>query len=219
MKKPLASMRLLAAGILCLLAISPIFAQSTPLPEIKEIKSGFLDSPSIPGYVKKGGPAGKKPQWLEVDVKFDMDQKDKDGPKFADELMVNYFILLDNETVGEDGKATLLTGAITHVDIHYDKDLHVGAFVSPQTLFRFFGERIPATSNQAFINIGVTISDASGVIARKQMNGEISSDKTPWWENTEKYNVVSDRVLSKDATPFAHLAWDYYLPLKSNQPR
>ncbi len=215
MKKPLAPVKLLAAAILCSMAATPLLAQPAPAPEIKEIKADFLESPTIPGYAKKSS-SGKKPQWLEVDVKFDMPQKEKSGPKFVDELTVNYFILLNNKAASEDGKSTLLTGAITHVDVHLDKDLHVGAFVSPQSLFRFFGDRIPATANQAFINIGVSISDASGVIARHdQKNGDIVTGKTPWWENTDKYNVVSDRVLSKDATPFAHLAWDYYLPLKA----
>lgn len=215
MKKPLAPVKLLATAIVCSLAAAPLFAQSAPTAEIKAIEPTFLSSPEIPGYAKKGA-AGKKTHWLEVDVKFDMPQKDKEGPKFADELTVNYFILLNNKDNNEDGKSTLLTGAITHVDVRYDKDLHVGAFVSPQALARFFGEKIPATTSQAFINIGVTISDASGVIARHdQKNGEIATSKTPWWENTDKYNVVSDRVLSKDATPFAHLAWDYYLPLKA----
>ncbi len=215
MKKPLAPVKLLAAAILCCMAATPLFAESAPVPVIKEIKGEFLGSPDIPGYAKKGS-SGKKAQWLEVDVKFDMPQKDKDGPKFGDELTVNYFILLNNKDSSEDGKATLLTGAITHVDIHFDKDLHVGAFVSPQTLARFFNDNTPNTANQAFINIGVTISDATGVIARHdQKNGDIGTSKTPWWENSDKYNVVSDRVLSKDATPFAHLAWDYYLPLKA----
>ena len=214
MKKPLAPVKLIAAAVLFSMAASPLFAESAPVPVIKEIKGEFLGSPDIPGYAKKGS-SGKKAQWLEVDVKFDMPQKDKDGPKFGDELTVNYFILLNNKDASEDGKATLLTGAITHVDIHFDKDLHVGAFVSPQTLARFFNDKTPNTANQALINIGVTISDSSGEIARKQMNGDLSPDKTPWWENSEKYNVVSDRVLSKDATPFAHLDWDYYLPLKA----
>jgi len=214
MKKPLAPVKLIAAAVLFSMAASPLFAESAPVPVIKEIKGEFLGSPDIPGYAKKGS-SGKKAQWLEVDMKFDMPQKDKDGPKFGDELTVNYFILMNNKDASEDGKATLLTGAITHVDIHFDKDLHVGAFVSPQTLARFFNDKTPNTANQALINIGVTISDASGEIARKQMNGDLNPDKTPWWENPDKYNVVSDRVLSKDATPFAHLAWDYYLPLKA----
>ena len=216
MKKPLASVLFLASAILCSMAAAPLFAQSAPAPIIKEIKGEFLASPEIPGYAKKSS-SGKKPQWLEIDVKFDMPVKDKDAPKFVDELTVNYFILLNNKASSEDGKATLLTGGITHVDIHFDKGLHVGAFVSPQTLARFFNDKTPTTANQAFINIGVTISDASGVIARHdQKNGDISTVKTPWWENPDNYNVVSDRVLSKDATPFAHLAWDYYLPLKAN---
>jgi len=214
MKKPLDPVKFLAAAVLFSMAASPLFAQSAPKAEIKDIAAAFLASPAQMTYGKKSS-GGKDAKWLEVDVKLDMKQEDKEGPKFGDELTVNYFILLNNKASNEEGKATLLTGAITHVDVHYDKDLHVGAFVSHQTLARFFGDKVPSNPKQALINIGVTISDASGEIARKQLNGDLSPDKTPWWENSEKYNVVSDRVLSKDATPFAHLDWDYYLPLKA----
>jgi hypothetical protein len=213
MKKPLAPVKLLASAILCSLVATPLFAQSAPEAKIKEVIAAFQSSPELTYGKKSSG--GKKALWLEVDVKFDMEQKDNEGPKFGDELTVNYFILLNNKDTNEEGKATLLTGAITHVDVHYDRNLHVGAFVSHQTLARFFGEKVPTSPKQALINVGVTISDASGEIARKQMNGEISADKTPWWESSDKYNVVSDRILSKDATPFAHLDWDYYLPLKA----
>ena len=214
MKKPLVPVKLLATALLCSMAASPIFARSAPEAVIKEVTAAFLPSPPLLTYGKKN-PDAKDVKWLEVDVKFDMKQEKKGGPKFADELTVNYFILLNNKATNEEGKATLLTGAITHVDVHYDKDLHVGAFVSYQTLSRFLGDKVASNPKQALINIGVTISDSSGEIARKQMNGEISPDKTPWWENSEKYNVVSDRVLSKNATPFAHLDWDYFLPLKA----
>jgi hypothetical protein len=214
MKKPLTPVNLLAAAVLFSLAASPLFAQSAPEVVIKEITPNLLPSPQLLTYGKKSS-GGKDSKWLEVDVKFDMKQEDKEGPKFGDDLTVNYFILLNNKATNEEGKATLLTGTITHTDVHYDKDLHVGAFVSHQALARFFADKVPTNPKQALINIGVTISDASGEIARKQMIGDISPDKTPWWENAEKYNVVSDRVLSKDATPFAHLDWDYYLPLKA----
>ncbi len=206
MKKPLTHALLLAAAIFCFSAAESVRAQSSPKCEIKKITPELFRSPDK-GY-KKAAP-GQPPQWLEIDVEFDMQQDDKKGPKFGEELIVNYYILLDNKQYAVDKKQTLLTGSVTHMDIRFDKGLHVGAFVSPQTLLMLLGDKTPANANQAITNIGVTISDATGVIARLPWKGE-----SVWWENTEQYTEITGRVLAKDNTPFAHLSWDYYLPTK-----
>ena len=205
-------MRLLAAGILCLLASSPVFAQSSPVCEIKKILPEFVTSQIASSYSKKASQSNGS--WLEVDVDFDFPQPDKKGPKFADDLTVNYYILLNNKSSSEDGKATLLTGSVSHTDIAYGKGLHSAAFVSPQSLARFFDGKAPNNFNQAITDIGVTISDGSGVIARKAFKSQVRGDKG-WWDDTSDFTEVTGRVLSKDATPFAALAWDYYLPLKA----
>jgi hypothetical protein len=151
--------------------------------------------------------------WLEIDAEIDMRQPDRNGPKLGEELTVNYYILLNNKTETEDGKATLLTGSVTHAEYLYGKGLHVGAFVTPQTLSKFFAGKAPNNLNQAVTDIGVTISDSTGVIARKGFKSAVSGDKG-WWDNTEKFTEVTGRVLAKSDTPFADLAWDYYLPEK-----
>ena len=151
--------------------------------------------------------------WLEIDVDFDMEQPDKNGPKLGEDLTVNYYILLNNKSLTEDGKATLLTGSVSHAEYLFGKGMHVGAFVAPQTLLKFFDGEAPRNINQAIIDIGVTISDSTGVIARKASKSQVRDDKG-WWDNTEKYTEVTGRVLAKSDTPFAHLAWDYYLPEK-----
>jgi hypothetical protein len=213
MKKPLNTVMLLAAAILFSIGASPVFAQSAPKCEIKKITPEFVSPGINAGYSKKT-PPGHAPQWLEVDVEFNFPQPDKSGAKFTDDLTVNYYILLNNASLTEDKKSTVLTGAVSHTDIQYGKGLHVGAFVSPQTLARFFEGRVPATAPQTVIDIGVTLSDASGTLAKEGFKSQVRGDKG-WWDNAEKFTEVSGRVLSKDATPFAHLAWDYYLPLKA----
>jgi hypothetical protein len=81
-------------------------------------------------------------------------------------------------------------------------------------MLRFFDGKAPGNINQAVVDIGVTVSDASGVLARQALKSQVRGDKG-WWDNSEDFSEVTGRVLSKDATPFAHLSWDYYLPPKS----
>lgn len=210
MTKPLAPVLLLAAAIFLALASGPARAQSEVKCEIKKIEPALLSSPVIgSSYSKK---VSQPHMWLEIDVDFDMEQPKKES-KLGEELTVNYYILLNNKGLTEDGKATLLTGSVSHAEFLYGKGLHVGAFVSPQTLLKFFGGDAPRNINQAVVDLGVTISNSTGVIARKASKSQVRDDKG-WWDNTEKYTEVTGRVLAKSDTPFAHLAWDYYLPEK-----
>jgi hypothetical protein len=210
MTKPLAPVLLLAAAIFLALASGHARAQSAVKCEIKKIEPALLSSPVVgSSYSKKGS---QPHMWLEIDVDFDIEQPKKES-KLGEELTVNYYILLNNKSLTEDGKATLLTGSVSHFEFLYGKGLHVGAFVSPQTLLKFFDGEAPRNINQAVVDLGVTISDSTGVIARKASKSQVRDDKG-WWDNTEKYTEVTGRVLAKSDTPFAHLAWDYYLPEK-----
>jgi hypothetical protein len=210
MTKPLAPVLLLAAAIFLALASGPARAQSEVKCEIKKIEPALLSSPVIgSSYSKK---VSQPHMWLEIDVDFDMEQPKKES-KLGEELTVNYYILLNNKGLTEDSKATLLTGSVSHAEFLYGKGLHVGAFVSPQTLLKFFDGDAPRNINQAVVDLGVTISNGTGVIARKASKSQVRDDKG-WWDNTEKYTEVTGRVLAKSDTPFAHLAWDYHLPEK-----
>ena len=213
MTKPLAPVLLLAAAIFLALASGPARAQSAVKCEIKKLDAALIPSPQINSSYSKKSAQGQPSPWLEIDVDIDIPQPDKNGPKLGEELTVNYYILLNNKSLTEDGKATLLTGSVSHAEFLYGKGLHVGAFVSPQTLLKFFGGDAPRNINQAVVDLGVTISDSTGVIARKASKSPVRDDKA-WWDNTEKYTEVTGRVLAKSDTPFAHLAWDYYLPEK-----
>ena len=213
MTKPLAPVLLLAAALLLALASGPARAQSAVKCEIKKLEAALIPSPQTGSSYSKKSAQGQPSPWLEIDVEIDIPQPDKNGPKLGEDLTVNYYILLNNKSLTEDGKATLLTGSVSHAEYLFGKGLHVGAFVAPQTLLKFFDGDAPRNINQAIIDIGVTISDSTGVIARKAYKSQVRDDKA-WWDSTEKYTEVTGRVLAKSDTPFAHLAWDYYLPEK-----
>ena len=211
MTKPLAPVLFLASALFLALASGPGLAQSDVSCEIKKIEAALITSPQTgSSYSKK---SAQPHMWLEIDVEIDIPQPDKNGPKLGEDLTVNYYILLNNKSLTEDGKATLLTGSVSYAEYLFGKGLHVGAFVAPQTLMKFFDGEAPRNINQAIIDIGVTISDSTGVIARKASKSQVRDGKS-WWDSTEKYTEVTGRVLAKSDTPFAHLAWDYFLPEK-----
>ena len=213
MTKPLAPLLLLAAAIFLALASGPALAQSAVKCEIEKLEAALIPSPQTESSYSKESAQGEPSPWLEIDVEIDIPQPTKNGPKLGEDLTVNYYILLNNKSLTEDGKATLLTGSVSHAEYLIGKGLHVGAFVAPQTLLKFFDGEAPRNFNQAIIDIGVTISDSTGVIARKASESQVRGDKG-WWDSTEKFTEVTGRVLAKSDTPFADLSWDYYLPEK-----
>ena len=202
-----------------MLLCSLLFALDLPLQanpgknySIKKVEAELVDSPQIPGGPSKRS-AGKAGQWLEIDVTFDRHDTKPDAPKFSGDLTFNYYILLNNKSLTKEGKPTLLTGTITQTEAPMEKGLHAAAFLTPQTLAFFFDGKPPTTTQQAIIDIGVSISDETGVADQYTMKG-----KPGWWDNQtqlESVSLVPDLVLSKDRTPFSALSWDYYLPAKT----
>lgn len=217
MRKPLFPV-LLAAAIL--FAGLPAYSQtpaSAPV-SIKKIDASFVESPQITAGGYRKARQGQATPWLEIDVTFDHGDANAPGPKVADSITVNYYIFLNNAslaTVNPDGKPTILTGSVTHADVPYGRGLHSAAFVSPQTLFRYFDGKVPPTASQAIADVGATISDSSGVAALDAWKKRPVAGKL-WWDETTAFSQVTGRVADKAATPFAALSWDYYLPPKPN---
>jgi hypothetical protein len=202
---------MLLCSLLFALAL-PLQANPSKIYSIKKVEAELIGSPEIPGGPSKRS-AGKAGQWLEIDVTFDRHDTATNAPKFSGDLTFNYYILLDNKSSSKDGKPTLLTGTITQTEAPLLRGLHVAAFVTPQTIAFFFEGKPPTTIQQAIIDIGVTISDDTGVADQYTMKG-----KPGWWDNPaqiESVSTVAGRVLSKDSTPFSALSWDYYLPPKA----
>jgi len=198
--------------------VMPLNAQGKPEFSIKKIESAFFETPQISaGTYRKQQPGAARPvPWLEVDVNFERDEVSKDAARFSDDLTVNFYILLNNAALNQDKQPTLLTGTTTISDVPYGKGMHVAAFVSPQSIARYFDGKAPATAQQAVVDVGVTISNATGVVAIfSSKSTEVAKQGKGWWESESGMTKVSGRVLEKSQTPFAPLAWDYYLSSKS----
>jgi hypothetical protein len=196
----------------------PLQAQVKSEFTIKKIEPALVDTPQISaGTYRKQQPGAARPTpWLEVDVNFERDEVSKEAPKFSDDLTVNFYILLNNSAISEDKQPTLLTGSTTISDVPYGKGLHVAAFVAPQTLARYFDGKAPINIQQAVVDVGVTISDSTGMVAISSFkSAEVAKQGKGWWESDAGMTKVTGRVLEKNQTPFAPLAWDYYLPSKS----
>ena len=167
------------------------------------------DLVTTPDYNVNFGPKNKKvaknKNFLEVEVSFEWQPRDKDT-KFLDEITLNYYILL-NDKSRENRDGTLLTGSVTHTAIPHAKALNSVRYVSPRTLERFFEGKPPATASAAVNDIGVTITKQGQLVAEGSWKG-----RGQWWSALKQVNGY---VLSKNETPFAPLAWDYYEAIKA----
>lgn len=199
--------KLLAAGLL--LAVLPLTAGAQQANTEFKITKIAPDLVTTPEYSVNFGPKGKKvpknKNFLEVEVSFDW-QPRAAKPEFLDEVTVNYFILLNNKD-RENPQGTLLVGSVTHVAIPQSKGLNSVMYVSPRTLERFFGGKLPGTATAAVVDVGVTITKQGQLVADSSWKG-----KGQWWSSMQQ---VPGYVLNKNETPFAPLAWDYYEAIKA----
>lgn len=208
--KPKSTLGSCIAGCLVLAVLSGVVrAEDTAVYKIAKIEPALIDSPDITaGNYRKQ--TKSKAKWLEVDLSFE--RADRNDKSFSGDVVVNYYILLNNAAAQTDGKPTLLTGSITHFDIPVGKQLHAAAFVSPQALQKLFGGKIPATISQALIDLGVTITANGTLVAIQSLKGSVAGDKGWWDTGSDKMTTTTGLVLEKEKTPFAPLSWDYYLP-------
>ena len=167
------------------------------------------DLVTTPEYNVNFGPKNKRitknKDFLEVEVTFDWQPKDRNA-KFLDEVTINYYILLNNKS-RENKDETLLTGSVTHVAIPNAKALNSVMYVSPRTLERFFDGKVPTSASAAVADIGVTITKQGQLVAEYVWKG-----RGQWWNSMQQVNGY---VLNKNETPFAPLVWDYYEAIKA----
>ena len=182
-----------------------LHAQANTEFQITKIEPSMPSTPNISSDVP-AKPTGMPKKWLQVDVSFSWKPR-LATEKYTDDLVVNYYILLNNKSLAYP-QGTLLTGQVTHTAIpaNSQTELRSVIFVAPRTLERFFDGKVPTSKETATVDIGVTISRQGQVVASKSLKG--SGDWWPQFPQTPGY------LLNKNETPFAPLSWDYYEPIK-----
>ncbi|MEI6323443.1 MAG: Amuc_1102 family pilus-like protein [bacterium] len=185
--------------------ILSLHAQINTAFQITKIDLSMPNTPAITSDMPAKS-TGMPKKWLEVDVSFNW-KSTLNTEKYADDVVVNYYILLANKSIAFP-QGTLLTGQVTHTAIpaNSQTELRSVMFVAPRTLERFFDGRVPSSKETAIVDIGVTISRQGQVVASKSLKG--TGD---WWP---QYPQTPGYLLNKNETPFAPLCWDYYEPIK-----
>ncbi len=199
------------------LCVMPLKAQVKSEFLIKKIEPTLVDTPQFSaGSYRKQQPGAARPTpWLEIDVNFERDKISEEAPKYSEDLTVEFYILLNNAALNPDKQPTLLTGTTTISDVPYGKGLHTAAFVSPQTMGRYFDGKPPASAQQALVDVGVSISDSTGLVAiASSKSADVAKQGKGWWDSDAGMTKVTGRVLEKSQTPFAPMAWDYFVPSK-----
>jgi hypothetical protein len=127
--------------------------------------------------------------------------------KYADDVTVNYYVLLANRNPSAP-QGTLLTGQASLLTVPArQNDLHTVMYVNPRSLERFFDGKIPTSTSSAVVDVGVTISKGGQVVAEKSLNSKSGA----WWPQIQG---TPGFLLGKPETPFAPLNADYYEPVK-----
>jgi len=179
---------------------------------IQGISAAFVNSPNINSdYQKRSSGGGRAAQWLEIEVTYTWNPKDK-TQTMLDAYDVKYFVLIKNAALSPNKKDTLLTGVSSHTMLTPGRDKRSVMFVSPQQLTKLFGGRVPSVVTQAVAGVGIEIAVGGTKMAEKGDKGTGA-----WWSDPAtiaNYEKADGVLLDKSKTPFASLAYDYHELLK-----
>jgi len=184
-----------------------LFAQQSDDFRIVKITPDLVTTPEYSvNYGPKNKKVSKNRDWLEIEVSFDWQPRNKD-PQFLDDLTIDYFVLLNNKSK-EYPKGALLTGSVAHAAVPQAKGLNSVMYISPRALDRFFEGKPPTTLSAAVRDAGAVIKIQGQPKAILSWKGE-----GRWWE--KEGQPTPGFLLNKSETPFAPLVSDYYEAVKA----
>jgi len=172
---------------------------------ISKIEPAIVTTPAI-SYSGASLKSSHPKNWMEIEVSFGWQPSPPPAEKYADDIVLDYYVLLANKSAATP-QGTLLTGQVTHMSVPaLQNDLKSVMYVSPRAMERFFAGKIPSSAASAIVDIGITISRQGQIVAQKSL-------KSPgaWWP---QYQKTSGFLLNKNETPFASLNTDYYEAVK-----
>lgn len=138
-------------------------------------------------------------EWLRITCVLDVDGGD-DG--WVDEVVLEWYVLA--EVPGPD---ILMRREVTYVDVE-DGEQHGCIFIPPTFFRRYTGDDDPD-------------EDDLRVVVRVKVNGAYRAGRfhpegrprTSWWTDADN-RVLEGYLLARPETPFAPLAWWYYMYIK-----
>lgn len=164
-------------------------------------KPEFDDLPSP----EVGGNTGEKrwepKDWLEAEVKLEIEAKPEPKDKYVDGVSIRWFVAVEDPA----GKGFfLLEKEVNYVNIPVGEEVFASVYLSPSTIKRLTGGERAGKSA------------VWGVAGEVYFNGskvsEFSSKSTKeWWRSPKLSRSDKFPLMSKGETPFKFLWWDRYL--------
>jgi len=187
------------------ITLSSASAQLNSEFQIRKISPSIISTPTL-NYVTGPVKPSRSKNWMELEVTFEWHPRSS-VEKFADDVMVNYYVLMTEKSV-DSPNGTLLTGQVTLVSVPAKTSTprRTVMYLSHRTMQHFSGGKDHYSPQSVLNNIGVTISYHGKVVAEKSLNGS-----GEWWKN---YQPVTGYLVSKEMSPFAPLFSDYYEDVK-----
>lgn len=176
-------------------------------PEVEDIQS-----PDNAGSI--GGNKSFSPKdWMEIEVKFRIEAKDKDK-KFADKVTIKWYVAAKNPEKNGRG-FILLEKEITHINVPVGEDVYASIYLSPNSVQRLTGS--DKISKSDIKNVGGTFV-IDGLTPVDQKKGFFSLDGTKvWWNSGELARYDKIPLLNKAETPFKFLWWDRYAEIEAEK--
>jgi hypothetical protein len=203
-------MKLFKRNLLSLMLVLGVSSlSSTLMAQTGKVK---IDSPkfdNLPSPVFNTGKDKRfKPKdWLEVEVKFNVEMPRSYKEKFVDKVTVKWYVAIDDPSGGR--KSVFLEKEVTYVNVPVDEDVYSSVYLSPVAVKRISGRDragksiVKSVGGEILIN-GQVAADKSGYFS--------STGKPGWWTKISRYDKI--QLLNKNETPFKFLWWDRYAEIE-----
>lgn len=195
-----------AAFVAAVLAPCAALAQYTV--DIDKPKVEDIQSPNNAGNVAKK--SFKPKDWMEIEVKFKIESKDKDK-KFADKVTVKWYVAAKNPDKNAKGYI-LLEKEVTHVNVPIGEDVYTSIYLSPNSVMRLTGSDNVSKSDIKNVG-GVFLVDGQKPVDKKKGFFSLEGSKV-WWNSGQLSRYDKIPLLNKAETPFKFLWWDRFAEIE-----
>lgn len=168
--------------------------------DVDDVRSPNYDAD---GYAKA---SSSREDWGVIVAEYEV-RGGEDG--WVDELTFEWNVLFLDGLV----QRTVLSKAVTYLDIHEEDEHYAAVFIRPETISRYFHEGGKAPGERDMV-VHIQIKHGGRRVNDFTLN-EQSRLPDRWWTlGSEQINKVEHGLLSRDQTPFAPIDYDFYEYIK-----
>ncbi|NWK56272.1 hypothetical protein HW115_11675 [Verrucomicrobiaceae bacterium N1E253] len=186
---------------------SPLMAQQMAKVSMGDPKFENLPSPQFSVGKNK---SFKPKDWLECEVKFNVEMSRDYKQKFIDRVTVKWYVAIEDPQGGK--RSVFLEKEVNHVNVPVGEDIYSSVYLSPAAIKRISGS--DRASKRVVKSVGGEIL-VNGQAAYKGSGIFSSTGKAGWWRQISRYDKIPLR--NKNETPFKFLWWDRYAEIEESR--